>query len=404
MGNIANAFLYQNNPASLIENVVGGSANDSILGNDANNTFTGNGGNDSLDGGTGNNTAVYSGPKASYTVIQNSDGTWTVSDQRSGSPNGTDTLRNIQTLQFSDASQTIGVPVPVNHAPLATNDFFGVDMNSSLSVSVAAGVLANDSDQDGNLISSILVSAPTHGTLTLNANGSFSYTPAANYFGADSFRYKANDGLLDSNVATVSITVQEVIPPDTTTPTVSLTTPAQNSTVSGTTSVNATASDNIGVTQVEFRKDNVLVATDTTSPYSWSWNTTADSDGSHTLEAKAYDAAGNSATSNVIVTVLNVVQPPADTTLPTVSITSPANGTKVKGSGSVTISVTASDAGGVATIAIKTDGATATTCSNVTSCSYTWSGKSITTGSHTISATATDKAGNQNSTSVTISK
>jgi VCBS repeat-containing protein len=51
-----------------------------------------------------------------------------------------------------------------------------------------------------------LVSGPAHGTLTLNANGSFTYTPAANYNGPDSFTYKANDGQADSNVATVSIT------------------------------------------------------------------------------------------------------------------------------------------------------------------------------------------------------
>ena len=51
---------------------------------------------------------------------------------------------------------------------------------------------------------------PAHGSLTLNANGSFTYTPAANYNGPDSFTYKANDGALDSNTATVSITVSEV--------------------------------------------------------------------------------------------------------------------------------------------------------------------------------------------------
>ena len=50
----------------------------------------------------------------------------------------------------------------------------------------------------------MLVTGPAHGTLTLNADGSFTYTPAANYNGTDSFTYKANDGTLDSNVATVT--------------------------------------------------------------------------------------------------------------------------------------------------------------------------------------------------------
>ena len=54
------------------------------------------------------------------------------------------------------------------------------------------------------------MSGPSHGTLTLNANGSFTYTPTADYHGADSFTYKANDGAADSNVATVSLTINAV--------------------------------------------------------------------------------------------------------------------------------------------------------------------------------------------------
>jgi len=71
-------------------------------------------------------------------------------------------------------------------------------------------VLANDSDVDGNILSAILVNQPAHGSLTLNSNGSFSYVPAANYNGSDSFTYKANDGLADSGIATVSITITGV--------------------------------------------------------------------------------------------------------------------------------------------------------------------------------------------------
>ena len=72
------------------------------------------------------------------------------------------------------------------------------------------GVLANDTDADGNTLTAAVVSGPSHGTLTLNANGSFTYTPAAGYHGADSFTYKANDGAADSNVATVSLTINAV--------------------------------------------------------------------------------------------------------------------------------------------------------------------------------------------------
>lgn len=103
-------------------------------------------------------------------------------------------------------------------------------------------------------------------------------------------------------------------PPDTTAPTTSITAPANGATVSGTTTVTASASDNVGVTKVEFYLDNVPQATDTTSPYSWSWNTTTSTNGSHALNSKAYDAAANVGTSaTVTVTVSNV----ADTTPPT---------------------------------------------------------------------------------------
>src|SRR5439155_730467 len=75
---------------------------------------------------------------------------------------------------------------------------------------VVLGVLANDSDVDGDSLNAVLVSQPRHGSLTLNSNGSFSYVPSANYNGSDSFTYQANDGQADSGIATVSITITGV--------------------------------------------------------------------------------------------------------------------------------------------------------------------------------------------------
>jgi hypothetical protein len=87
-------------------------------------------------------------------------------------------------------------------------------------------------------------------------------------------------------------------------PTVSVTQPAGGQTVSGTVNITASATDNVGVTRVEFLIDGGMVGNDTSSPYSYSWDTTTVSNGSHNLRAKAYDAAGNSGVSapvNVIV-------------------------------------------------------------------------------------------------------
>jgi hypothetical protein len=99
---------------------------------------------------------------------------------------------------------------------------------------------------------------------------------------------------------------------DTTPPTCSLTAPANGATVSGVVSVTANASDNVGVSRVEFyRGGSVYLGNDTTSPYGYSWDTTALANGAQTLTAKAFDAAGNQTTSATIsVTVSNSAPPP----------------------------------------------------------------------------------------------
>ncbi|NHJ86068.1 MAG: hypothetical protein FK734_11445, partial [Asgard group archaeon] len=106
-----------------------------------------------------------------------------------------------------------------------------------------------------------------------------------------------------SYTLTVTITYTT---PDTTPPTVSLTAPTNGATVSDTVTISASASDNVGVSYVAFYIDSTLVGTDTTSSYTYSWDTTAYTDASHTIYARAYDAAGNYGTSTTItVTVDN---------------------------------------------------------------------------------------------------
>ncbi len=93
-----------------------------------------------------------------------------------------------------------------NQPPVAVNDAYSTNVNTALS-QAAPGVLSNDTDPQGTAVTAQLVSAPTHGILTLNADGSFTYTPATNYVGSDSFTYNANDGTSNSNIASVNLTV-----------------------------------------------------------------------------------------------------------------------------------------------------------------------------------------------------
>lgn len=93
-----------------------------------------------------------------------------------------------------------------NQAPAAAANTYGTPANTPLHTT-ASGVLANDSDPDGDPIAAALVAGPAHGSLTLNSNGSFSYTPAAGYTGPDSFSYTATDGALASAPVTVTINV-----------------------------------------------------------------------------------------------------------------------------------------------------------------------------------------------------
>jgi VCBS repeat-containing protein len=106
------------------------------------------------------------------------------------------------------APDTVNVIVQ-NHAPVAVNDAYSTIEDTQLVIN-APGVLTNDSDADGDPLTAVLVSDVTHGTLTLSPNGSFTYMPDANYAGADSFTYRASDGMDTSNLATVSITITPV--------------------------------------------------------------------------------------------------------------------------------------------------------------------------------------------------
>ena len=126
-----------------------------------------------------------------------------------------------------------------------------------------------------------------------------------------------------------------ILPADTTQPTVSITSPANGAVVSGSVTVTAQATDDRGVVGVRFQVDGAnLGSEDTAAPYSTTWSSASAAPGPHVLRAVARDVAGNIATAQVTVTVV-------DGTAPSVTVTSPAGGSQV--TGAVTIQASASD-------------------------------------------------------------
>jgi VCBS repeat-containing protein len=119
---------------------------------------------------------------------------------------GTDTFTYTASDGTSTSETARVIITVVNHPPVAMDDSYSTPAGQALDVP-APGVLANDSDADGDALLTTLVSGPAHGTLTLDANGAVHYVPAAGFSGTDSFTYEASDVFSDSNVATVTIEV-----------------------------------------------------------------------------------------------------------------------------------------------------------------------------------------------------
>jgi len=144
-------------------------------------------------------------------AMSNGDGTvtYTPAVNFNGADSFTYTVRDAVN-NISNAA-TVSVTVnPVNDAPVASDDNYNTTQDTVLNVA-APGVLTNDSDVDGDGLTAVLDASTTSGVLTLNADGSFDYTPNAGFTGSDSFTYHANDGAVDSAIVTVTIDVNPVV-------------------------------------------------------------------------------------------------------------------------------------------------------------------------------------------------
>ncbi len=185
-------------------------------------------------------------------------------------------------------------------------------------------------------------------------------------------------------------------------PTVSIAAPVGSSSVTGVVAVDVAATDNKGVTRIDLLVNGQVVASDSTAPFAFSWDSTKVANGMAELKAVAVDAAGNAGTSApVSVNIANAVV--ADTTAPTVTISNPVNGSTV--SGKVSIKVSASDNLGAA--GIKQDlyiNSTRVARSTGGSLSYTWDTRKVKAGSYTLQAVARDTAGNTSTSAVVVSR
>ena len=430
IGNIANAYLYNNNPASLIENAIGGSGNDTITGNTANNKLTGGAGNDTLDGVSGTDTAVYSGSSTSYQVTQNSDGSWTVTDLRPNSPDGTDTLRNIEYLQFTDTTVALGTvqppppPPPVVQAPVIS--LFTPDTAIPGDGVTNANVLTLAGTAQANMTVKVYDGTLLLGSVVANASGSWSLRTSTLADGNHSFTATATNA--SGNTSSVSAATNVIV--DTTcpgTPTiglqsadsgivgdcitntkvVSLTGVAEvNSTITvcdGQSVLGSVVANAEGVWNLAFDMTNDQIAAlagsmlsstarDAASgnqTQSWAFTTAPLSDGVHTFTVTSTDSAGNVSTVSKLNVTIDTVAPGA----PVITGNSVSNTNQLQLTGTA-------DAGSTVKLF---DGSTAIGTATANASGVWTFTTGFSNGVHIYTATASDVAGNISSASAATS-
>lgn len=182
------------------ETISGGAGDDASNGGAGNDNLIGGAGNDAIDGGDGSDTAIFSGARSNY-AVGFAGGVTTITDTRPDSPDGSDSLTNVEFAAFSDGLYALAngvltlVPVMLGASTIveriAQADAYVVRQGLALTVGAQAGVLSDDSSDTA--LHAALVQGPAHGTLQLGDNGSFTYTPSSSYRGIDSFLYRASD-------------------------------------------------------------------------------------------------------------------------------------------------------------------------------------------------------------------
>lgn len=205
-------------------------------------------------------------------------------------------------------------------------------------------------------------------------------------------------GRVDAAAAVAA--ARSAVTADTQSPSVAIASPT-GGTVKGITTVNVSASDNVGVSKVSLFIGGTLLASDTDAPYSFSWDTTKLGDGVTTVVAKAYDASGNVGTSqSVSVAVGNNTVTVVDSTPPVVTIGNPKNGSTV--SGNVVVTMGASDNVKVSGVSLYINGNQV--ASGSSSLSYSWNTRKAPKGANSIQAVARDSSGNSTTSTIQVTR
>jgi hypothetical protein len=198
------------------------------------------------------------------------------------------------------------------------------------------------------------------------------------------------------NASAAVTSAKAVVASDTQAPTIAITAPTGGK-VTGIVAVDVNYSDNVGVTRAELYVNGRMVVTDGSSPFAFAWDTAASVDGTYTLVAKSYDAAGNVGTSpSVSVSIGN------DISAPVISSFSLTDGMTVSPS-KQTINVSASDNQSIAKISLVIDGKEVAVAYGG-SLSYSWNTRKLAKGAHTVTVRVTDNSGNVTTRTVTVNK
>lgn len=260
--------------------------------------------------------------------------------------------------------------------------------NASYVIGSSVAVTSTAADNDGVLGVQFMLDGSTLNPEDTATSYSITWNSTSATNGSHALTAVARDAA--GNVTT-SAAVTVIV--DNASPTITLTSPADGSYSRGATvTISANAADNDAVAGVQFKVDGANQgAEDTSAPYSISWNTATETNTSHTIIAVVRDKAGNTTTSSSVATTV-------DNGLPSVSLTAPINAVYVHGV-SVAVSATATDNDAIAGVQFTLDGANLSAEDTTSPYGVTWDTTAVSYGTHTLSATARDKAGNTTTSS-----